>query len=61
MGIKRSIVLNHIKSSKHNDGKKWLLRKEATEADIAVAMKQHNADTHCEGETLPGKLYVYWV
>ena len=24
-------------------------------------MKQHDADTHCEGETLPGKLCVYRV
>ena len=50
-----------IKSSKHDEGKKRLLRKEATEVDIAVAMKQHNADPHCKGETLPGELRVYRV
>ena len=58
MGIKRSIALNHIKLSKHDEGKKRLLRKEATEVDIAVVMKQHDSDTHCKEETLPGELHV---
>lgn len=52
MGTKHSIILNHRKSTKHAEGKMWLLQKEATEVDIAVAMKQHDADTHCKGETL---------
>ena len=58
VGIKRSIALNHIKSSKHDEGKKRLLQKEATKVDIAVVMKQHDADTHCKEETLPGELHV---
>ena len=51
-GLKRSIVFNHIKSTKHADGKKRLLQKEATEVDIDVELKQHDADTHRKGKTL---------
>ena len=51
--LKHSIIFNHIKSTKHAEGKKRLLQKEATEVDIAVTLKQHDADTHHKGETLP--------
>ncbi len=59
VGTKRSIVSNHVKSAKHAEGKKRLLRKEATEMDIAAAMKQHDASTHSKGETLPEEQRVY--
>jgi len=59
VGTKHSIILNHRKSTKHAEGKMWLLRKEATEVDIAVAMKQHDADTHRKGETLPEEQHMY--
>ncbi len=54
VGLKRSIVLNHVKSVKHAESKKRLLGKEASERDIAVAMKQHDDDTHRKGGDIAG-------
>ena len=59
MGLKHSIILNHIKSTKHVEDKKPLLRKEATKVDTAVVLKQHDADTHSKGDTLPEEQCVY--
>ena len=59
--MKRSIVSNHVKSTKHVEGKKWLLQKEAREVDIAVAMKQNDDATHRKGETLAEEQRVYRV
>lgn len=53
VGIKRSIVANHVKSTEHAESKKWLLQKKAREVDVAEATKQYDNVTHCEGETLP--------
>ena len=61
MGIKHSIVSNHVKSTKHAESKKRLLKKEAREVDIAVAMKQYDDATHRKGETLPEEQRVYRV
>ena len=61
VGVKRSIVSNHIKSTKHIKSKKRLLQKEAREVDIAMAMKQYDDATHSKGETLPDEQRVYRV
>ena len=53
LGLKRSVILSHMKSAKHDEGKKRLLQKEAKELDIATAMKKHDEETHRKGETLP--------
>ena len=57
--VKRSVVLNHVKSTKHKVGKNKLKTKEAREADLAVALEKHDDKTHRKGETLPEAQKVY--
>ena len=57
--LKRSVILNHIKSSKHKDGKQALTTKQAREIDLARALERHDAQTHRKGETLPEEQKVY--
>ena len=58
LGLKRSIVLNHIKTVKHNESKRLLLKNER-EMDIPVAMKKHDEESHCKGETLLEEHRIY--
>ena len=53
LGLKSSVVSNHVKSSKHKLGKERLARKEAAERDIATAFQTANQELHPRGETLP--------
>ena len=57
--LKRSVVLNHINSSKHKDGKQKLTVNTARERDLAKALEKHDAETHRKGETLPEDQKVY--
>lgn len=57
--LKRSVVLNHIKSTKHVSGKQTLTMKQARERDLALALERHDAETHRKGETLPEEQKVY--
>ena len=56
---KRSVVQNHVRSSKHEEGKKKLKMKETREADLALALEKHDHETHRKGETLPEAQKVY--
>ena len=47
------MVLNHIKSSKHENGKEKLTLNKARERDLAEALEKHDAETHRKSETLP--------
>ena len=53
------VLLNHIKSSKHEDGKQKLTINKAREKDLAKALEKHDAKTHRKGETLPEDQKVY--
>ena len=53
------MILNHIKSRKHKDGKQALTTKQAREIDLARALERHDAQTHRKGETLPEEQKVY--
>ena len=57
--MKRSVVLNHVKSSKHEEGKKKLKTKQAREVDLALALDKHDHETNRKGETLPEAQKVY--
>ena len=53
------VLLNHIKSSKHEDGKQKHTINKAREKDLAKALEKHDAKTHRKGETLPEDQKVY--
>ncbi len=59
--IKRSVVVSHVKCTKHLEGKKKLLEKEGRERDLAQSLRAHDAQTHHKGETLPDEQNVYRV
>ena len=61
VGLKSSVVHNHVKSSKHKLGKERLAKKEATERDIAHVFKSVETEQHLRGETLPEDQRVYRV
>ena len=46
MGFKGSVIANHTRSAKHNGGKESLKKKERRQADIASALRSHNAKVH---------------
>ena len=61
VGLKSSVVSNHIKSTKHKLGKERLVKKEATERDIATAFQTSSQELHPRGETLPEEQRIYRV
>ena len=60
VGLKSSVVKNHIRSEKHKDGCEKLEQKNARERDIAEALTKHNETAHL-GETLPMAQQVYRI
>lgn len=54
---KRSVVLNYIKSSKHEDSKQKLTINKARERDLAKALGKHDAETRCKEEILSELCY----
>lgn len=58
---KRSVIVSHIKSEKHANGKAKLTEKSVHEKDIAKALIKYNEEVHLEGETLPVEQQVYRV
>ena len=61
LSLKTSVLHNHMKSTKHNEGKKSLENKVAREKSIAEALRKHNQVNHLVGETLPDHQQVYRV
>ena len=59
VGLKRSIIQNHVKSTKHMAGKMRLERKEARERDISEALHRHDKTVNQKGATLPASQRVY--
>ena len=47
--VKRSVVLNHVKSSKHEEGKKKLKTKQAREVDLALTLDKHDHENNRKG------------
>ena len=56
-----SVVHNHVKSAKHQAGRKRLAAKEVHDIDIAAALKASDEVAHRVGETLPQDQRVYRV
>ena len=61
VGIKCSVIANHVKSNKHKLGKERLLSKEATERDIASCFESSSLEQHPRGETLSAEHRVYHI
>ena len=59
--LKKSSIKNHIRSKKHEDGKKRLEAKEARERDLAASLRKYNSEHHPRGETLPEIQQVYRI
>ena len=56
-----SVINNHLKSTKHREGKERVAKKEKAESDIAEALVSSDKDHHPVGETLPQDQRVYRI
>ena len=61
MGLKWSVIANHVSSAKHKAGKERLEKNEGREAGIASALRSHNATVHLTGESRPEQQQVFRV
>ncbi len=61
LGLKSSIIHNHVKSTKHKNGIERLQRKEARDKDLAEALKKHDQSNHQKGDSLPESQRIYRV
>ena len=61
VGLKRSIIQNHVKNTKHMAGKMRLEHKEARERDISEALHRYDKTFNQKGATLPASQCVYRV
>ena len=59
--LKKSSIEYHIKSGKHDDGKKKLQKRKANDLDIAQSLMKYNKEVHGQGETLPEQQQVFRV
>ena len=59
--LKKSSIEYHIKSGKHDDGKKKLQKRKANDLDIAQSLMKYNKEVHGRGETLPEQQQVFRV
>ena len=55
------MVANHMKSTKHQQSKEMLQKKEAREKDIASALKRYDEITQPKERTLPDEQRIYRV
>ena len=53
------MIQNHVKSSKHQDGRKALFTKEKRERELVLAAESHDPETPCKGKTLPEEQKLY--
>ena len=58
---RKNVIVSHVASAKHKNGKEKLLLQEAKERDIAEVLKVHDETIHPVGETLPKEQRVYRV
>ena len=61
LSLKSSSLSNHLKSQKHQDGKRRLQKKEACERDIAKQLAVYNEDNCTVGETLTESTQIFRV
>lgn len=61
IGLKETIMTNHVKSSKHASAKEHIEEMEARERDIAKSLEEYNNQFHLKGESLSVAHRVYRV
>ena len=61
MSLKMSSVRNHIRCTKHEEGRRRLKRQGGKGETTADALVAHNKETHLRGETLPHSQQVHRV
>jgi len=61
IGLKKSVIKNHVSSTKHVNGKLKMQAKDKRERDIAEALRDYNSQCHLVGETLPIEQQTYRV
>ena len=61
VGLKTSVVHNHVRLNKHKLGTNLLVRKDVTERDIVAAFKRTQQEEHPKSKTLPEEARVVRV
>lgn len=61
IGLKKSVIANHIKARKHTQGKLRLSRQQSSDSYITKAFKEYNDEHHSVGEHLPEALLLHRV
>ena len=61
ISVKRSTVLNHVRSVKHGESKAKLNSRQAKDINLVSALKKYDADKNPVGQTLPGDQRLYRV
>lgn len=61
MSVKKSVLLQHIKSAKHASGKKLKASKKVQDKNVADMLKKYSAEKHPVGENLSDEVRVFRV
>ena len=61
LSLKSSVLMRHVQSTKHGEGKEKLNKRSSSEVEIATALQAHNKQNHTKGESLPVDQQVYRV
>ena len=61
LSVKKSVLIQHVKSVKHATGKECLASKQARERNIADMLRKYDKDEHPIGETLSEEVRVYRI
>ena len=59
LSVKKSVVKNHIESTKHRVSKSRLKEREKRDSDIVDALQKYSKEVHPKGETLSDNTRVY--
>ena len=61
LSVKKSVLIQHVKSVKHATGKERLASKQARERNIAYMLRKYDKDEQPIGETLSEEVRFYRI
>ena len=61
LSVKKSVIIQHIRSAKHTRGKEGITQREKRERDIAAMLRQYDNEVHPVGEGLSDSVRVHRV